>query len=231
MGSVSFLVLFLLSHSVLLSSAEKEGEHPPNCSFFQCGKLGWLRFPFNNKTNPDCGLCTVENCTEEAPQIQLERGGRHFKVKNIQSDTIVIQDEQLQEHLNNGICELIDNITSSHSPFVSFMPVPTLTVLTLFKCHRSHNIDLITEYNYTSCQDYIIHYNHSNHIPPTPTPPPPGCSIIQYPVNMSTVGIANLFPLLTKILVDKNIFLHVSKHQHNLLHFISLFVMQVEAFT
>ncbi|KAJ9708242.1 hypothetical protein PVL29_000347 [Vitis rotundifolia] len=195
MGSVSFLVLFILSHSVLLSSAEKEWKHHPNCSFFQCGKLGWLGPPFNNKTNPDCGFCTVVNCSEEAPQIQLKRGGRHFEVKNIQGNTIVIQDEQLQEHLKHGICELIDNLTSSPSPPVSFIPVPTLTVLTLFKCHRSHNIDLIAEYNYTSCQDYIIHYNRSNHIPPTP--PPSGCSIIQYPVNMSTVGIANLFPLLT----------------------------------
>ncbi|RVX12660.1 hypothetical protein CK203_011768 [Vitis vinifera] len=115
----------------------------------------WLRFPFNNETNPECGLRTVVNCTEETPQIQLERGGRHFEVKNIQG-----------------------------------------------------------EYNYTSCQDYIIHYNHSNHIPPTPPPPPPGCSIIQYPVNISTVGIANLFPLLTS---DITLEVHVFPHCWNCL--------------
>ncbi|WJZ80389.1 hypothetical protein VitviT2T_000315 [Vitis vinifera] len=185
----------------------KEGKHPPNCSFFQCGKLGWLKFPFNNETNPECGLRTIVNCTEEAPKIQLERGGRHFEVKNIQGDTIIIQDEQLQEHLKHGRCDFIDNLTSSPSPSVFFTPVPTLTELTLFKCHRSHNIDLITEYNYTRCQDYIIHYNHSNHIPPTP--PPPGCSIIQYPVNMSTVGIAKLDSLLTPdITLEVNVFSH-----------------------
>ncbi|XP_034689621.1 LEAF RUST 10 DISEASE-RESISTANCE LOCUS RECEPTOR-LIKE PROTEIN KINASE-like 1.1 isoform X2 [Vitis riparia] len=187
----------LLKNGFSLRWTEKEGKHPPNCSFFQCGKLGWLKFPFNNETNPECGLRTIVNCTEEAPKIQLERGGRHFEVKNIQGDTIIIQDEQLQEHLKHGRCDLIDNLTSSPSPSVFFTPVPTLTKLTLFKCHPSHNIDLVTEYNYTRCQDYIIHYNHPNHIPPTPTPPPPGCSIIQYPVNMSTVGIANLVPLLT----------------------------------
>ena len=96
MGFVSFLVLFILSHFVLLSSAEKEWKHLSNCSLFKCGKLGWLRFPFNNETNPECGLRTVVNCTEETPQIQLERGGRHFEVKNIQGGTIIIQDEQLQ---------------------------------------------------------------------------------------------------------------------------------------
>ena len=96
MGFVSFLVLFILSHFVLLSSAEKEWKHLSNCSLFKCGKLGWLRFPLNNETNPECGLRTVVNCTEETPQIQLERGGRHFEVKNIQGGTIIIQDEQLQ---------------------------------------------------------------------------------------------------------------------------------------
>ena len=114
--------------------------------------------------------------------------------------------------MKHGVCDFIDNLTSSPSPSVFFTPVPTLTVLTLFKCRRSHNIDLIAEYNYTSCQDYIIHYNHSNHIPPTP--PPPGCSIIQYPVNISTVGIANLFPLLTS---DITLEVHVFPHCWNCL--------------
>ena len=221
MGSVSFLVLFILSHSALLSSAEKELKHPPNCSFFQCGKLGWLHFPFNNETNPECGLRTLGNCTEAAPQIQLERGGRHFEVKNIQGDTIIVQDEQLQEHLKRGKCDFIDNLTSSPSPSVFFTPVPTLTVLTLFKCRRSHNIDLIAEYNYTGCQDYIIHYNHPNHtslLPPlphnqpnhTPTlpaPPPLDCSIIQYPINMS-LGMDNLVALLTS---DITLEVHLSR--------------------
>ena len=194
MGSVSFLVLLLLSHSVLLSSAEEERKQPPTCPPFDCEKLGWLHFPFNKETNPECGLCTVTGCTEGLPWIQLEREGRYFGVKNIsQADTIVIQDDLLKEHLQRSICKFIDNLTSSLSPSVSFTPVPTLTVLTLFKCHRNHNIDPITEYNYTRCHDFIIYYNQPNTSIP---PPPPHCSIIQYPVNMN-LDIADLFPLLT----------------------------------
>ena len=116
MGSVSFLVLFLLALSVLLSSAQDEiklpsvheegRNHPRNCPRFYCRKLGSLHFPFNNKTNPECGLCTVVNCTEKTQQIQLERKGRYFGVKNIsQGDTIVIQDKLLQKHLKLGRCE------------------------------------------------------------------------------------------------------------------------------
>ncbi|XP_034675721.1 LEAF RUST 10 DISEASE-RESISTANCE LOCUS RECEPTOR-LIKE PROTEIN KINASE-like 1.1 isoform X1 [Vitis riparia] len=214
MGSVSFLVLFLLSHSVLLSSAEEERKQPPTCPPFDCEKLGRLHFPFKNETNSECGLCTIERCTEELPRIQLERGGRYFGVKNIsQADTIVIQDDLLKEYLQRNICKFIDNLTSSLSPSVSFTPVPTLTatsslspsvsfapvptltVLTLFKCHRNHNIDPITEYNYTRCHDFIIYYNQPNTSIPPP-PPPPHCSIIQYPVNMN-LDIADLFPLLT----------------------------------
>ncbi|WJZ80385.1 hypothetical protein VitviT2T_000311 [Vitis vinifera] len=222
MGSVSFLVLFLLSHSVLLSSAEEERKHPPTCPPFDCEKLGRLHFPFKNETNSECGLCTIVRCTEELPRIQLERGGRYFGLKNIsQADTIVIQDERLQEHLQRGICEFIDNLTRFRSPSVSFKPVPPLAELTLFKCHRNLNIDLTTDHTYTGCQDYIIHYNHPNHtslLPPlphnqpnhTPTlpaPPPLDCSIIQYPINMS-LGMDNLVALLTS---DITLEVHLSR--------------------
>ncbi|KAL6351030.1 hypothetical protein AAG906_031616 [Vitis piasezkii] len=222
MGSVSFLVLFLLSHSVLLSSAEEERKHPPTCPPFDCEKLGRLHFPFKNETNSECGLCTIVRCTEELPRIQLERGGRYFGLKNIsQADTIIIQDERLQEHLQRGICEFIDNLTRFRSPSVSFKPVPPLAELTLFKCHRNLNIDLTTDHTYTGCQDYIIHYNHPNHtslLPPlphnqpnhTPTlpaPPPLDCSIIQYPINMS-LGMDNLVALLTS---DITLEVHLSR--------------------
>lgn len=146
MGFVYFLVLFLLSLSVLLSFAEEERKHPPsteeerkhppeeeerkhspNCPPFDCEKLGWLHFPFNTEKNPECGLCTVTRCTEELPWIQLERGGRYFGVKNIsQAGTIVIQDQQLQGQLKHRRCDFINNITSSLSPSISFIPVRTL---------------------------------------------------------------------------------------------------------
>ncbi|RVX12655.1 Leaf rust 10 disease resistance locus receptor-like protein kinase-like 1.1 [Vitis vinifera] len=200
----------------------EERKQPPTCPPFHCEKLGWLHFPFNNETNPECGFCTVTRCTEGLPRIQLEREGRYFGVKNIsQADTIVIQDKRLQENLQRGICEFIDNLTRFRSPSVSFKPVPPLAELTLFKCHRNLNIDLTTDHNYTDCQDYIIHYNHPNHtsIPPplphnqpnhTPTLPPPApldCSIIQYPINMS-LGMDNLVALLTS---DITLEVHLSR--------------------
>ena len=144
---VLFIFLFyFFSLSVLLSFAEEERKHPPsteeerkhppeeeerkhspNCPPFDCEKLGWLHFPFNNEKNPECGLCTVTRCTEELPWIQLERGGRYFGVKNIsQAGTIVIQDQQLQGQLKHRRCDFINNITSSLSPSISFIPVRTL---------------------------------------------------------------------------------------------------------
>uniref|UniRef100_A0A2N9H0A4 Protein kinase domain-containing protein n=1 Tax=Fagus sylvatica TaxID=28930 RepID=A0A2N9H0A4_FAGSY len=48
MASLSLFVFFVLSHLLLLHSAEEEKREPLNCSSFQCGKFGIIGFPFTN---------------------------------------------------------------------------------------------------------------------------------------------------------------------------------------
>lgn len=201
MGSVSFLLVFLLSHSdLLLSSAEEEWTQPATCLLFDCENVRLLPFPFN-ESNPDCGFSQAVNCSHhKSPEIQLERGGRYYELKNSSqgqgdTNTIVIQDHRLQQHLKHNRCDLIDNLPLPPSPpSVYFLPVPALTNLTLFKCHRNNKIHVPTNYTYKLCNDFIIHYDLARHIPDTL--PPPACSIIQYPVNIS-LGLDNLVALLT----------------------------------
>ena len=108
MASVSLFVFFVLSHLVLLHSAEGEGkqEHP-YCLPFQCGKFGNISFPFTENPDPFCGL-HVE-CDETPLMIHLPLelpwawSKRKYEVLNIFSiDTtphIRVKDLWLSEDL------------------------------------------------------------------------------------------------------------------------------------
>ena len=90
MASVSLFVFFVLSHLVLLHSAEKEEGKRENtyCLPSQCGKLGNISFPFTKipLLFQSCVLMHVE-CDEPHPMIHLPLGDpgseRRYEVINI----------------------------------------------------------------------------------------------------------------------------------------------------
>ena len=123
-------VFFVLSHLVLLHSAEKEKKREnPFCLPFQCGKLGNISFPFTKIPfrSQFCGLMHVK-CDEPHPTIKLplddQRRERRYEVINI-SHTITTQhirvkDHFLLEYLKSNKCPYFDNFAFPNSPFISF---------------------------------------------------------------------------------------------------------------
>ena len=183
MASVSLFVFFVLSHLVLLHSAEKEEGKRENtyCLPSQCGKLGNISFPFTKipLLFQSCVLMHVE-CDEPHPMIHLPLGDpgseRRYEVINI-SHTITTQhirvkDHSLLEYLKTHKCENLDNFAFPHSPLISFKL--TTPIKTLFKCNRILDDTSPRDFKYRSCGDYNIYYSSPRFASQ--------CSIIQTPV-------------------------------------------------
>ncbi|XP_059434527.1 LEAF RUST 10 DISEASE-RESISTANCE LOCUS RECEPTOR-LIKE PROTEIN KINASE-like 1.1 [Corylus avellana] len=191
MASVFLFVFFLLSHLLLLYSAEAEVRYTKKCPLFPCGNLGALGFPFANRTNPECGVFTIECRDNAPPMIQLEDRGRQYEVLSISPDntTIRIKYEWPGEQLQHPAapapdeCEFLHNLTFHSSSFVSFEFSPNQT---FFNCNRTLNISHPTNFKKISCNDHDIYYNGLSDSFPTSLS---GCSIIQLP------KIPNLNPL------------------------------------
>ena len=183
MASLSLFVFFVLSHLLLLHSAEGENRYPPYCSSFHCGNLGINGFPFYNSENPSCvGLLDV-NCDGKPPTIQLEWWDRRpYEVINISytnttQSTTRIKYLSLWDHWKARKCEYLTNLTFPSSPSISYEI--TSPNQTLFKCNRTLHITSPTNFKNMSCHDdYNIYYSHSNHTPPSSLSK---CSIIQLP--------------------------------------------------
>ena len=123
MASLPLFILFVLSHLLLLHSAEAENRNPPSCSSFQCGKFGIIGFPFTNSTSSSCGLLPV-NCTETPPTIQFSGSGGPYEAINISctntTQSTRIKDLLLSDNLNPQKCEFLTNLTLPNSPSISY---------------------------------------------------------------------------------------------------------------
>ncbi|KAM3740818.1 hypothetical protein ACB098_08G128000 [Castanea mollissima] len=163
MARVSMFVFFLLSHLLLLHSAEEVNRTLPNCSPIQCGKLGIIGFPFTDSSHPHCGLLPVK-CDEIPPTIQLGWSRGPYEVVNISyTNTTLftrIKDLLLSDALNTQKCESVTNFTLPNSPFISFKL--TTPCQTLFKCNRTLNINSPRNFKNRSCGDYNLYYSHLN---------------------------------------------------------------------
>jgi hypothetical protein len=186
MASVFLFVFFVLSHLLLLYSAETEVRYTKKCPLFFCLGVGSYGFPFTNITNPECGVSTVD-CGYRYSMIQLQDGGRPYIVKHIYKNnteysTIVIRDTQFSTDLTSGRCESLTNFTFPSSSFIHFeIATPKQT---LFKCKKDIMVNLSRLQNFesSSCYDYDIYYSNSSDSFPTSFS---GCSIIQLPKNVS----------------------------------------------
>ncbi|KAK4607918.1 hypothetical protein RGQ29_001652 [Quercus rubra] len=179
MACVSLFVFFLLTHLLLLHSAEEVNRTVPNCSPFQCGKLGIIGFPFTDSSNPICGLLPVK-CDEIPPTIQLGWNRGPYEVINISyTNTTLftrIKDLLLSNALNTQKCESVTNFTLPNSPFISFkLTTPSQT---LFKCNSTLGIASPRNFTYRSCGVYSLYYSHLND---NSQCFPAQCSIIQLP--------------------------------------------------
>ncbi|KAL4611880.1 hypothetical protein ACB092_08G157800 [Castanea dentata] len=188
MASVSLFVFFVLSHLVLLHSAEEGKRENPYCGHFQCGKLGNISFPFTKIRHPYpiCGLHV--KCDEQHPMIQLTPGDwwseRRYEVINISytntTPHIRVKDHRLWKCLNTSKCNCLDNFALPNSSLISFkLTTPNRTLL---KCNPTLHITSPKNFRNMTCRDYDYNIYYS---PPNETSPsfPSGCSTIQLPVN------------------------------------------------
>ncbi|KAM3740887.1 hypothetical protein ACB098_08G133500 [Castanea mollissima] len=190
MASVSLFVFFVLSHLVLLHSAEEEGKREKDyCRHFPCGNLGNISFPFTEIQHPYpfCGLMHVK-CDEPHPMIHLPLGDRwserKYEVINISytntTPHIRVQDHLLLEYLNTNRCENLHKFSFPNSLFTTFKL--TTPIRTLFKCNRAPHSTPGRNFKKMTCRDYDYNIYYS---PPNETSQsfPSGCSTIQLPVN------------------------------------------------
>lgn len=171
MASLSLLFWLILPHLMLLLSVEENIQNQPCPTSFLCGKLGWLTFPFNNNSQPLCGLYPI-NCTGPTPKIQLRKGGYWFQILNIsQTNSIFINDTDLLPKRNSTNCESFASLALPENSIIS--NVSTSDSLTIFNC-SSYD----TNYSaYVTCGDYELYYNN------TIKTSPPRCSIVRLPTS------------------------------------------------
>ncbi|KAL5763491.1 hypothetical protein ACOSP7_019755 [Xanthoceras sorbifolium] len=190
MALASPLLLFVICHLSLLSLAEEVTRFNPRCTRFPCGNLGYLRFPFSNQSNPECGLFMVDNCNESFRQkIQLGKDGAWFYIEDIKQDnTLQLRDHE-SEHFKNHNCGWFQNFTLSKSPFYSF-EFPSRP--TMFNCTNHSSIPANSESSCNESNHSIFLYNQTTHDLPSP---PAGCSVVQQLVNRTAknVIIHNLY--------------------------------------
>ena len=193
MASVSLFVFFVLSHLVLLHSAEGEGKREnPYCRSFQCGNLGVISFPFTKIPPPSfplpsCGSLQVE-CDEPYPMIHLPLGDlwseRRYRVINIShtntAQHIRVSDLSLLVYLETNECENLDHFALPSSPFISYKLTTPNRLWTLFKCSRSLDSTFLRNFSKIPCRGHnIYYYSPSNEFSQNFSPE---CRTIQLPV-------------------------------------------------
>lgn len=183
MAPVALFIFSLLTHLVVVHSTEelKINEH---CHPIPCNeKVRMIQFPFRNKTHPpECGgLFTVDCSHQDNPRIQLKDKGYWHELESIsETDTIFINDRELQQRLERSFCDdqNFDDL-SLPSPSPIFDEIFAYN-LTLFKCDNTHlpntvltshcKTDKHTYYNQSSSDDSLVSH-------------PPSCTIIQIPLD------------------------------------------------
>ncbi|KAL5828232.1 hypothetical protein ACOSQ4_020029 [Xanthoceras sorbifolium] len=183
MASASSLLFLLICHVSLLSLAEKVTGFNPRCTQFPCGNLGYLRFPFSNQSNPECGLFQVHKCNQLFQhKIRLGKDGPWFHIADIKQDnTLLLGDHELD--FKNHSCGWFQNLTLSNSPFYSFeFPCKP----TMFNCTNHSSISTNSEFSCNESNQTIFFYNQTTHDLPSL---PAGCSVVQTLVNKTANNV------------------------------------------
>ncbi|XP_062110045.1 LEAF RUST 10 DISEASE-RESISTANCE LOCUS RECEPTOR-LIKE PROTEIN KINASE-like 2.4 isoform X1 [Humulus lupulus] len=158
-----FAFFLLLTHLVLPSSAQEYRNHS-GCQQFSCGKLGPISFPFNNMTNPECGVVTVD-CSEDISKIQFKDGGHWFGIDSInQADYIFVKETVPLPYLNSpDYCKLINDFSFPSSTNSSIFLLANEKSLKLYNCsHSLHTPSPLRDLNQTTCGDYDFYCNPPN---------------------------------------------------------------------
>ncbi|KAE9445981.1 hypothetical protein C3L33_22123, partial [Rhododendron williamsianum] len=210
----SILALFLLFHLLFDHSS---GKCPHS---FNCGTHGQIRFPLSNSTFPDCGLYTVQNCSDPVPKLNLERKEVLYDLDtiNLSENSIRVNDPILRDLIRINGCDVFSfylNWSLPIRPYVSFTISPGLT---LFKCiTNSPELDKKQdEYfrgndSYRGCSGYTVYYKYPYHSSVSSNASVGlKCSVIELP-RVSELGSRNASDLFSVLASEFSIRFHVSK--------------------
>ncbi|KAH7840530.1 hypothetical protein Vadar_018131 [Vaccinium darrowii] len=213
MGIPSILSLFLLLHLLFLHSFGKCPES------FDCGTHGQIRFPLSNTTFPQCGLFTVQNCTDPVPKLNLGTPEVLYDLNstNVQQNSVRVNDRYLGNLIRTKVCDIFSfylNGTLPVRPPISFTISPGIT---LFKCITiSPELDKQQDRyfhgndSYRGCSGYTVYYKYPHHYPVRSNGSSlPNCSVIELPV-VSERGNRNASDLFSVLASEFSIEFHVS---------------------
>ncbi|BFG17095.1 hypothetical protein CerSpe_033690 [Prunus speciosa] len=181
MAPVAFFIFSLLTHFVVLHSTEEGELHNKRCLPIPCNEnVSKIQFPFKSQTQPrECGLFTV-NCSDQArPRIQLKEEGYWHELESISpTNTIFIDDKELQQRLKTGSCnDQFFNDLSLPSPSPVFDELFAYN-LTLVNCNTTTPTLPISYLNY-HCTKATT--NYTTWFDDSLSSLPPSCSTIQIP--------------------------------------------------
>lgn len=173
MASLSLLVVFF---SPLLCLARPKRKNITQVVHRSTVENLW--FPFNNKTNPECRLYTVD-CSELVLKIHLTKGGHWYEMvyTSLFGDYIDIKSRAPPTPFTLSSCESNESYALP-SPFM-LANLSSSNLLTVLKCSHSPVLSTLPrDFYHSNCRDYDIYYTLSNFCS---SPFPPQCSMIQLP--------------------------------------------------
>ncbi|TQD94328.1 hypothetical protein C1H46_020142 [Malus baccata] len=189
MAPVALFILSVLSHLMVLHSAEYSAEEPAkHCPGHFCNDIvGDISFPFRSPGDPlGCGLFTVDCSEPDGPKIQLKEGGYWYEFQGPLSNSIFIKDRNLADRLEKDRCDgsVFDDLS-----LPSAFPIPEVALFThnhtLFICGATLDKNSYPQLNDSCRNDTIqvpITYYMASSNSSLPSPPPPECNTIQVPV-------------------------------------------------
>ncbi|KAL5070520.1 hypothetical protein RYX36_021407 [Vicia faba] len=167
----------LLSHLTLLLLpilTSKGSGHSDDCPDpFDCGYLGFIRYPFTKVGFPNCGALPIQGCDDPnktaMKTVKLTQGGKPFQVTNIvnclsKGNSISIIDQNFTNLLMKSSCEVFTNVNITLPPSSPFGTFYLKDNITAFKCKRTQKLVTNPPNNFfknSSCPNYDFYFGDS----------------------------------------------------------------------
>ncbi|KAF5201556.1 Pr5-like receptor kinase, partial [Thalictrum thalictroides] len=171
-------------------------------------KLGKVRFPFSNMSNPECGL-SILDCTGPEPQVQFHENGKWYPVLYIDYSisTIKVLDEDLQTYLQYDFCSFLNNFSQETSPFLYINVTETHP---FYKCKQEpiSPSNFLNQFpNFTRCvdkgsYDLYFYFDPKRSLPPLPENLSNRCSVVHLPSPPIIFDELNLYYLRSMFIAN-----------------------------
>lgn len=161
-----FILKSLIFSQLLLLLVSAREEKCP--SYFDCGNLRQITFPFTVTQHPQCGILAIHGCDDDknpyaSKSIQL--GNTTFNITYVDHDMFTITDDVLRQNLKHRNCQAFNNLTLPPISHIASFYIKYN--ITMFKCNHTLNVSLPESfYNYTNCARYNVYYNLPNTMEP-----------------------------------------------------------------